>query len=368
MADAPDHRAAYATTPTATTAALQLDAVAVGAESANVTNMGIIATPTNAASDSSTTAAAIEDSLAAATDSTPANNIALALKPNAATRPSPRTTPTSQDPHTSSEEDAVASASSNPSLFAKLPGELRNRIYRAYFEDSARQRKHTMDIRKAASTFLNLFHTDRMIRAEASSIFFKEFLAVDSFFVPAELEVAIKSRIKSICALVAIRDMSLTLSITVQESVVGEALYLSNTRSDFVGKLMRFITNETNEWFARNTDSEKPAGEEGTQSPSNQTVRSESMVHTSRHYRVERLHPDTGLARWTNPNINMTPDEYVRGHQLGLQGAYQPIREGADFLRVAGPLTGLDWSKFEWSAVGAYNRGRRTQANRFVAR
>ncbi|KAM0701760.1 hypothetical protein Q7P35_010669 [Cladosporium inversicolor] len=46
MADAPDHRAAYVTEPTTTAAALQLDAVAVGAESVNAINMDIVATPT----------------------------------------------------------------------------------------------------------------------------------------------------------------------------------------------------------------------------------------------------------------------------------------------------------------------------------
>lgn len=339
MPDPHDHREAHATSPTIT-APPQLDAVAFGTEDAEATDIHIIATHTNVAQVMNTNAAVTGNNLAAA-DEYAAVSTSL------------------------NKEQAVASANSNPSLFAKLPGELRNRIYRAYFEDSARQRKHTMDIKKAAPTFLNLFHTDRVIRAEATSVFFKEFLAVDSFFVPEDLELAIKSRIKSICALVAIRGVSLPLSITVQESVVGEALYLSNLRSDFMGMLMRFITNETNEWFARNTGSGKPAGEDGTHSPSNPTVRSESMVHTSPRYRVERLHPNTGLARWTNPNINVPPDQHVHAHQfLGLEGAYQPIREGAEFLRVAGPLTELDWTKFEWSAVGAYNGKRRE--DRFV--
>ncbi|GAB7335419.1 hypothetical protein MBLNU13_g07790t1 [Cladosporium sp. NU13] len=44
------------------------------------------------------------------------------------------------------------------------------------------------------------------------------------------------------------------------------------------------------------------------------------------------------------------------GTFLGLQGAYQPIQKGADFLRVEGPLTELDWSKFEWSFVGVHKR------------
>ena len=338
MADPPDHCTARATSSTTTTPALQLDAVAVRPEGANTTNMNIIATRTNTASVLNTNAAVIGDRLVAADGnaavSPSVKHIATALMSTVATHESPTATLTGQRPGAVSEEQEAASANNNPSLFAKLPGELRNRIYRLYFEDSARQRKHTMDIKKAAPTFLNLFHTDHMIRSEATSIFFKEFLSIDSFFAPMNLEGAIMSRLKSICALAAIHKINLQLSITVQESIVGEAIHVSSVRSDFVGKLMRFITSETNEWFARSTDLNKP--EEGTHPPSDQSMRLESMAHSSHSYRIERLHPDATSVQWM-PELqrNAGGVHHIHGQQfLGVQGAYQPIRDGADFLRV----------------------------------
>jgi hypothetical protein len=358
MADPPNYRTSCPTRPT-TTAPPQPDATAVGTEGANTTDMAITATQVNAAPALSTNSAAIGNNSATpngdAVASTSVSNIALALMPNVAMHQCSTATLTSQQSGAASEEHAAESADGNPSLFAKLPGELRNRIYRAYFEDSARQRKHTMDIRKAASTFLNLFHTDGMIRSEATSIFFKEFLSVDSFFAPENLECAIKSRIKSLCALIAINGMNMPLSITVQESIVAKGYYVREFRSDFVGKLMRFITNETNEWFDRSAISKMP--EEGTEPPSDNSMRLDSVVHSSHRYRIKRIHPGAGATRWLGPILLETADQYVHTQQfLGLQGAYQPIRKGADYLRVEGPLTELDWNKFEWSSAGAYKR------------
>jgi hypothetical protein len=360
MADPPDDRAARPRTNSSIMMVPQLENA--GAEGLNTTNMDCVATQVDAATVFNTDAAVSEDNSATATAggdaaaSTSASNIAL--MPNVATHQCSTATLSSQQPGATSEEHATESADKNLSLFAKLPGELRNRIYRAYFEDSARQRKHTMDIRKAAPTFLNLFHTDRMIRSEATSIFFKEFLSIDSFFVPDDLEIAIKSRIKSICALIAINGMNLPLSITVQECIVAGTHYLREFRSDFVGKLMRFITNETNEWFARSGISKIP--EEGTDPPSDHSMRLDSVIHSSHRYRIKRIHPDAADTRWLGPILLKAADQHVHVQQfLGLQGAYQPIRKGADYLRVEGPLTELDWSKFEWSSAGAYKRSRR---------
>ena len=122
-------------------------------------------------------------------------------------------------------------------------------------------------------------------------------------------------------------------------------------RSDFVGKSMRYMTNETNEWFAR-------------------TAGSESVVHSSHRYRIERLHPDAASLGWMatmqqNDPLNVAANQHVHAQQfLGLQGAYQPIREGADFIRVEGPLVELDWRKFEWSPAGAHKRHARVDKGR----
>ena len=325
--------------------------------------------PTNASVTDDTFAT--DDNENAAT-STSVDNITLALSSKIATHQSSMATFDSPHSAAMSEESTPTSASSNPSLFAKLPGELRNRIYRAYFEESKSQREHTIDIKKAVPTFLNLLHTDRMIRSEAASIFFKEFLSIDRFFAaaPANMESALKSRIQSICALAAIHGTNLPLSITVQESLAGDAYYLPNMRSDFLGELMRFITNETNEWFARSTGSKQP--EEGTHASCDQSVCPENMVHSSRRYRIERLHPNTASSQWSqwrslaqqhNAAIAAT-NQHVHNQQLlSLQGAHQPIQRSADFLRVEVPLAELDWSKFERSVMGAYKR---FQAPRWV--
>jgi len=172
--------------------------------------MDTVATQTHAAADSDTDAAAVEDNLAAADKSvaasTATNNIALAPKSNVATHQSSTATTTGQQFGAESEENAAALTDSNPSLFAKLPGELRrNRIYRAYFEDFREQKKKTLDIKKTAPTYLKLLHTDRMIRSEARSIFFKEYFCFDSFVAETdELEPAMEARIKAVCALVAL--------------------------------------------------------------------------------------------------------------------------------------------------------------------
>lgn len=98
------------------------------------------------------------------------------------------------------------------------------------------------------------------------------------------------SRIKSICALVAVHDVELPLSITVQESSVYGTICDSEARSDFVGKLMRFVSNETNEWFSSSTRPHQ-ADERRSPHPSHNNLGSEKRVHSSQSYRIERLHP-----------------------------------------------------------------------------
>lgn len=358
MLDPPENCATDATDLN-TRAAEQLGVVvAEDANSAHLIATQANATPVlNNETVIADTPAITEDDIAA---SASVDNTSRVLKSNPIT-PEPSTaTLTCQHPVAVSEEATPISVSNNLPLFTKLPGELRNRIYRAYFEDFVRQREYTINIRKAAPTFLNLLHADHMIRSEAVSIFFKEFLSVDSFFVPANLEGAIKLRIRAICALVAIHGISLPLSITVQQRTVDETGHMPNMRSDFVGKLMRFLTGETNEWFARSTDPKKP--EEQTHLPSHPSVRPESMVHSSRRYRIERLQPDAASSQrrallQQNTVFNATANQHVHSQQfLGLQGAHQPDQESNDFLRVEGPLAELDWSKFEWNVFGAYER------------
>lgn len=85
----------------------------------------------------------------------------------------------SADTSPASEEKAVAAeAAPSTSLFAKLPGELRNRIYHLHFGNFHEMWKTYYGqqsyryLKELAPWFLNLLHTDRMVRSEAGSIFF----------------------------------------------------------------------------------------------------------------------------------------------------------------------------------------------------
>lgn len=223
MADPPE---VYATAPTRTAAELQLNTVSVGIEDANNTNIDIVATQSNATPVLHTNASIAEHTLVAAVNGEEAaasavNNITPARKSDVATHHSSAVTTTRQQSGVESEEHAAVSADSNPSLSAKLPGELRNRISRAFFEDSHEQKKSTLDIKKTAPSYLKLLHIDRMIRSGASSIFYKEHFWVDDFIaLTPDLESGMESRMESICELVALRDIHMPISITVQEMVL----------------------------------------------------------------------------------------------------------------------------------------------------
>jgi hypothetical protein len=307
MADQPDLCAAHAITPMTTAATLQLDAVSVGTEDANSTNMDIVATQTNAAPDSDTNAAEVEHNLAVA-DKDPAtsvsvNKITLALESDVATHQPSTATFTSQQSDAASEENAAVSADSNPSLFAKLPGELRNRIYRAFFEDFREQKKKTLDVKKTAPTYLKLLHTDRMIRSEASSIFYKEHFCVDNFIaLMPDLESAMESRIESICELVAFRDIHMPISIIVQEMVPLQTKKLrqmpyawdDSFGSNFLHKLSRFIATRTREAFVYTTG---PKQLWNAMHPlADHIVYVGSKVHVGPRYRIERVDPDATLS------------------------------------------------------------------------
>lgn len=306
MMNAPDNCTAYATSPS-TTAPRQPDAAAVGPDGASTTNLDITATQVNVAPDSDTKTAVVDDSLAAAggraSASNSANNATLALKSSVTTHLSPTTTSTSQHSDLASEEHAAASASSGPSLFAKLPGELRNRVYRAYFEDFREEKKKTLDIKKTAPAYLKLLHTDRMIRSEASSIFYKEHFCVDSFIALTEnLESAMEWRIESICELVALRDIHMPISITVQEMVPVQVKMLRQlpyewndwARSNLFNKLTQFIGTRSREVFLCRTGLQQLGG---FRHPMwNHIVHVGSKAYVGPRYRVERVDPDAALS------------------------------------------------------------------------
>jgi len=362
MADPPDSRAAYAT-PSSTTAPSHLDAV--GAEDPKSSNTNIIPTQTDAASYLNTNAAVVKDSLSAADGaaavSTSVHKTTFALTTDAATHKHSTAALTSHQSGTASEEHDAVSASTNPSLFAKLPGELRNRLYRAYFEDFREQKKETLDIKETASTYLNLLHTDRMIRSEASSIFFKEHFCLDSFVALTEdLEHAMESRIKAVCALVAVYDSHLPISITVYEMVSVHdwmvrqlpLAWKDSARRNLVNKIIRFIANKTHEVFVGRTGSQQQP-EVSEDSPYSHMVYVGRKVHVSPRYRIERVDPDAAITPLQKLAQKQQHDQLllvlgkIAWHlqDEGLDQELEKLRS-AEHLCVEGPLAELDWNTF----------------------
>jgi hypothetical protein len=83
-----------------------------------------------------------------------------------------------------------------PFPLMRLPGELRNQIYREYLNSvTENNSKGTNDINKSPHKLqlcLNILHANREVRAEAVSIFYKEYVGTPSgqsrsFSIPAEL-------------------------------------------------------------------------------------------------------------------------------------------------------------------------------------
>lgn len=309
MADPPDDRAARPSTTLSTIKVPQLENAE--AEGANTTNMDTVATRINAATVFNTDAAEIEDDSATATAggdaaaSNSVNNMAPTLMSNVTTQQCSTATLTSQQSVAASEEHAHAAecADNNPSLFAKLPGELRNRIYRTYFGDFLEQKKNILDIRKTTPTYLNLLHTDHMIRSEASSIFYEEHFCVDSFVAcTKDLESALEFRIESICQLVALHNVHMPISITVQEMVPMQVKierqmpfpWDDRDRCNFVNKLTRFIATRTREVFVCRTGPQQR--EHGGYYPFSHMVYVGSKAYVSSRYRVEHVDPDAALS------------------------------------------------------------------------
>jgi hypothetical protein len=122
------------------------------------------------------------------------------------------------------------------SPFLKLPGELRNRIYRLYFEDFEEQmsRRFPYSKSKMSSNYLALMHTNRMVRSEAASVFYKEVAPFHSFTCPTDqpIEAVTLTRIRDVCSLISIRDahMSISIRCTPSWKDYGDAWHRNNDR------------------------------------------------------------------------------------------------------------------------------------------
>ena len=114
-------------------------------------------------------------------------------------------------------EAATAAKTDASSLFARLPGELRNRIYRAYFEDfqEERYRLECETLKDMGPDPLALLQTNRMLRSEASSIFYEEFAPFEQipFAHQRETPDVVVSRIHALCTLLAMRDVNTRITV-----------------------------------------------------------------------------------------------------------------------------------------------------------
>lgn len=127
--------------------------------------------------------------------------------------------PVSTDPH---------KPTSSPKTFLDLPGELRNQVYRQYFDNFQEERKIEISFKKIASPYLNIIHANSKIRSEAASILYEEYLPTDSYenIDPKTqrprplMQCQIAQRIKDVFALVAIRDASLPMSIALSGALL----------------------------------------------------------------------------------------------------------------------------------------------------
>jgi hypothetical protein len=80
---------------------------------------------------------------------------------------------TPSNPSTSEKETTTTTAltPTTTSRLANLSGELRNKIYRAYFDIFQQEKQKMINSRSTAPMFLNLLQVNRKIRSEAGSIF-----------------------------------------------------------------------------------------------------------------------------------------------------------------------------------------------------
>ena len=220
----------------------------------------------------------------------------------------------------------------SPSLFAKLPGELRNRIYYAYLALIVGEKQKSADIRKAAPTYLNLMHTDHMIRCEFGSIFDKEYLCNnDSFVTGRDFEGDAYLRIQSTCALAAIRNIHSPISITCEKHKVSSPVTLSyeyargEYRRRFGQQLSRFISNATS-------------------SRAQKIGRSFPPKQTEKHF--PSIRKDIGIETRIGQYLIQFRHTLVSGKDQKL----------SETLRVSGPLAELHWPFCRWHTLSDGNK------------
>lgn len=222
-------------------------------------------------------------------------------------------------------ETATAFKTKASSLFAKLPGELRNRICRAYFEVFQEERYGLAreTLRDMGPDPLALLQTNRMLRSEASSIFYMEFAPFERipFAHQRETPDVVVSRIHALCTLLAMRDVNTRITVLCLLDRDGCMSDNECWEAGFSARMLpKFIADETGEAVVSKAfnDRSKAAGGEG-----------EDLDRSI-----------CGIDDFYEAQIGN--DFYIkhRGH-----GSAKPPRDGC-CLYLEGPLARLNWNQF----------------------
>lgn len=219
-----------------------------------------------------------------------------------------------------------ADASDTTSPFCELPGELRNRIYRSYFEDFEEQmsRRFAYNKSRMTPTYLSIMHLNRKLRSEASSIFYKEVASFHCFPCPTDqpIEAVVLSRVRDVCALVSIRDVHMRISICCIPSW-NEHLWAGSDREDKwrCGEIKAFANRTLIQISANATQSKIP-------------------------FRALSSMPDTR----SSCDTDRTTEARV-ATQFLIKYKVQGVREDENFIHIEGPLAEVDWRKRQggWS-------------------
>ncbi|GAB7335418.1 hypothetical protein MBLNU13_g07789t1 [Cladosporium sp. NU13] len=227
-----------------------------------------------------------------------------------------------------SEENTVNitdTTTSTSSPFLKLPRELRNRIYHHYFEDFEEQMSRRFHYNKSemSPNFLALMHTNRMLRSEASSIFYREFVPFEQipFAYQRETLDVVVDHIHALFTLLAIRDRnpritglcSLNENGCISDNECWEAVFSART-------LPAFIADETGEAVVSKAFGDRP--EEGEEPE-------EDYIGCG----------TCGVEGCYEAQIGNDFFMKHRGH-----GPLKPSTDGC-FLYLEGPLARLNWDR-----------------------
>ena len=154
------------------------------------------------------------------------------------------------------------------SLFARLPGELRNRIYRAYFKNfqDERYELERETLKNMAPDPLALLQTNRMLRSEASWIFYEEFAPFEQipFAHQRETPDVVVNRIHALCTLLAMRDVNVRITVLCLMDREGCMSDNECWEAGFSARMIpEFIAEETGEVIVPKSFNDRSTEEEG---------------------------------------------------------------------------------------------------------